>query len=218
MSATVCWAVKGGSGTSVVAACSALTNPLTRLLVDLDGDQPSVLGLPEPAGQGLGDWFATDLAGRAIEDLGVELDATTRLVACGAAPIASDSPRWAELAEWLATTPFDVVVDAGTGDLQPELAAGRAGTTLILVTRPCYLALRRAARARPRPDGVVLIDEPGRALRPRDVEHSIGAPVVATLALDPAVARAVDAGLLLSRIPRVVARSLRLPSAAIERR
>ena len=83
MSATVCWAVKGGSGTSVVAACSALTNPLTRLLVDLDGDQPSVLGLPEPAGQGLGDWFATDLAGRAIEDLGVELDATTRLVARG---------------------------------------------------------------------------------------------------------------------------------------
>ena len=64
----------------------------------------------------------------------------------------------------------------------------------------------------------MLIDEPGRALRPRDVEHSIGAPVVATLALDPAVARAVDAGLLLSRIPRVVARSLRLPSAAIERR
>ncbi len=218
MSATVCWAVKGGSGTSVVAACSALTNPVIRILVDLDGDQPSVLGLPEPAGQGLGDWFATDLPGRAIEDLGVELDATTQLVPRGAAPIPADSPRWADLAEWLATTPFDVVVDAGTGDLHPALAAGRAGTSLVLVTRPCYLGLRRAARACPRPDGVVLIDEPGRALRPRDVEHSIGAPVLATLALDPAVARAVDAGLLLSRIPRVVARSLRLPSATVERR
>ena len=218
MSATVCWAVKGGSGTTVVAACSALTNPVVRLLVDLDGDQPSVLGLPEPAGQGLGDWFATDLPGRAIEDLGVELDATTRLVPRGPAPIPADSPRWAELAEWLATTPFDVVVDAGTGDLHPALAAGRAGTTLVLVTRPCYLGLRRAARACPRPDGVVLVDEPGRALRPRDVEHSIGAAVLATLALDPAVARAVDAGLLVSRIPRVVARSLRLSGPPVARR
>ena len=46
-----------------------------------------------------------------------------------------------------------------------------------------------------RPTGVVLIDEPGRALTSRDVEHALGVPVVAEARLDPAVARAVDAGL-----------------------
>jgi hypothetical protein len=52
-----------------------------------------------------------------------------------------------------------------------------------------------------RPSGIVLVEEPGRALRPRDVEASLGAPVVATVLLDPAIARAVDAGLLLARLP-----------------
>jgi hypothetical protein len=46
-------------------------------------------------------------------------------------------------------------------------------------------------------------------LRSRDVESALDAPVVATLALDPAVARAVDAGLLAARIPRLIQRELR---------
>ena len=73
----------------------------------------------------------------------------------------------------------------------------------------CYLALRRAVALEARPSGVVLIEEPGRALRARDVEAAIDAPVVATLALDPAVARAVDAGLLAARLPRLIQRELR---------
>jgi hypothetical protein len=211
MSATVCWSVKGGSGTTVVAACLALTNPVSQLLVDLDGDLPGALGLPEPAGQGLSDWFATDLPAASIEDLAVDLDATTRLIPRGSSPIPPASPRWDDLADWMRTTVFDVVVDAGAGALHPALHADRAGATLLLVTRACYLGLRRAASASPRPDGIVLVAEPGRSLQPRDVEHCIGAPVLATLDVDPAVARAVDAGLLLSRLPRVVGRSLRLP-------
>ena len=54
---TVCWAAKGGSGTTVVAATIALACPTDSLLVDLDGELPAVLGLPEPAGQGVADWL-----------------------------------------------------------------------------------------------------------------------------------------------------------------
>jgi hypothetical protein len=54
----------------------------------------------------------------------------------------------------------------------------------------------------------VLIREPGRALHAADVERAVGVPVVAELDLDPAVARAVDAGLLAARLPRSLQRRL----------
>jgi hypothetical protein len=44
----------------------------------------------------------------------------------------------------------------------------------------------------------------------REVEHRLGVPVVAEVDLDPAVARAVDDGLLSEgRLPRTLARGLR---------
>jgi hypothetical protein len=56
--------------------------------------------------------------------------------------------------------------------------------------------------------GVVLVTEPGRALRGTDVARSLGVPVVAEIPLDPSVARAVDAGMLLSRLPRALSQPL----------
>ena len=44
---TVCWAAKGGSGTTVVAAAMAIAAPTPTLLIDLAGDVPAVLGVPE---------------------------------------------------------------------------------------------------------------------------------------------------------------------------
>lgn len=93
------------------------------------------------------------------------------------------------------------VIDAGT------TAPTEPGAAL-LVTRPCYLALRRTS-GQPKPAGIILLTEPGRALTAPDVAEVVGAPVVAELAQDPAVARAIDAGLLASRLPRTLARSLR---------
>jgi hypothetical protein len=55
---------------------------------------------------------------------------------------------------------------------------------------------------------VVLMTEPGRSLTAEDVEAVIGAPVRAEVAFDPAVARAVDAGTFLDRIPRTLERAL----------
>jgi hypothetical protein len=99
-----------------------------------------------------------------------------------------------------------VIVDAGTRPPPPPLTD--AADQTLLVTRPCYLALRRAVSTPDRPTGIVLVSEPGRALRAADVERAVGVPVVTQLDLDPAVARAVDAGLLAARLPRLLQRQL----------
>ena len=49
---------------------------------------------------------------------------------------------------------------------------------------------------------LVVIEEPGRALRADDVAAAVGVPVWRRLTADPAVARSVDAGLLAVRLPR----------------
>jgi hypothetical protein len=204
---TVCWAVKGGSGTTVVAATLALSCPTDSLLVDLDGELPAVLGLPEPSGQGVADWLASDAPPEALDDLAVFVDRTTRLIPRGSAAVDLRSARWGELAVWLSTRPASII-DAGTSPPPLDLLL-EGDVRSLLVTRACYLALRRAAAAPCRPDGVVMISEPGRTLRAADVARAVGAPVVASVSHDPAIARAVDSGLLSARLPRLLTRELR---------
>jgi hypothetical protein len=112
------------------------------------------------------------------------------------------------LAALLAADPRPVVADCGADPDGPALAVAAGATRSVLVTRACFLALRRALVAPLRPSEVVLITEPGRSLSRLDVEDCLGAPVVAEVAVDPAVARAVDAGLLATRLPRALAREL----------
>lgn len=78
-----------------------------------------------------------------------------------------------------------------------------------LVTKPCYLALRRVADDPYRPTGIVVVSEKGRALDVHDVESLVNRPVIAEIPVDPAVARAVDAGTFASRRPRVLDASLK---------
>jgi hypothetical protein len=114
--------------------------------------------------------------------------------------------QWARLATTLGGFE-NVIIDAGTGC--PPTALREAAQQSLLVIRPCFIAIRRAQQLSIRPTGIVLVDEPGRALTSRDVEHALGVPVVAEVLLDPAVARAVDAGLLRARLPRSLIVSLR---------
>ncbi len=205
----LCWSAKGGSGTTVVSAALALVLSHQRptLLVDLAGDAPAALGLPEPAGPGLGDWLASPTAdAAALHRLAVPATDVLQLVPRGGSPIAPGSTRWPELGAALTHQGLAVVIDAGTGT--PPSALFAAATHRLLVTRPCYLALRRAVAAGLQPTGIVLVDEPGRALNARDVERALNAPVVAEVAYDPAVARAVDAGLLAARLPRSLSHAL----------
>jgi MinD-like ATPase involved in chromosome partitioning or flagellar assembly len=205
----LCWSAKGGSGTTVVAA--ALSLVLARqqptVLVDLAGDSPAALGLPQPAGPGVADWLASPTADTAaLHRLAVPANDTLQVLPTGTSSPAADGARRAQLAVALAQHPGAVVIDAGTGSPPAELLA--AATTHLLVTRPCYLALRRAVADGVQPTGVVLVGEPGRALHARDIERALSAPVVAQVEFDPAVARAVDAGLLAARLPRSLAHAL----------
>ncbi|MFT3851613.1 MAG: cellulose synthase operon protein YhjQ/BcsQ [Ilumatobacteraceae bacterium] len=204
----VCWSVKGGSGTTVVAAALALLSAQRRptLLVDLAGDCAVALGAGEPHGPGVTEWLRSANAdatalGRLAVPVGERLD----LIPRGALDV-TDADRWDDLAAALPVL-GPAVVDAGTGE--PPAALLGPGVTSLLVIRPCFLALRRASRLARRPSGVVLVREAGRALRSRDVEQTLGVGVVAEVDVDPAVARAVDAGLLQARLPRPLASQLR---------
>jgi hypothetical protein len=209
---TLCWAAKGGSGTTVVTAALALSLPRPVAVVDLAGDLPAVFGLPEPGGPGVQDWLTSDAPSERLHDLTVGVCDDVTLLPAGAIPdvdtrAATSAERWDDLLSALASDGHRVVIDGGTGT--PPAALHELVDRSLLVTRSCYLALRRAVASQLRPSGIVLVSEPGRALRAVDVETAVGAPVIATVAIDPAVARAVDAGLLTSRLPRVIQRDLR---------
>ncbi len=207
-SVVVCWSVKGGSGTTVVAAALALLSARRQptLLVDLAGDAPVALGASEPHGPGVQEWLhSANADDAALARLAVSVGDQLALIPRGASG-ATAADRWDDLATALHHL-APVIVDAGTGE--PPAALLASGAQSLLVIRPCFLALRRAAvLARP-PTGVVLVREPGRALRARDIEHALGVAVLAEVDVDPAVARAVDAGLLLARLPRPLANQLR---------
>lgn len=216
---TVCWSVKGGSGTTVVAATLALLRRRRGtagcLLVDLAGDAPAALGLEEPEnGQGVRDWLrAWPLGPEALSSLEVPVDPRLSLLPAGGRPPASaPRERWVALAERLVADPRDVIVDLGSS--APPLGSGRAvvlsqASVSLLVLRPCYLAVRLALISPVRPTGIVLVTEENRSLGRADIESALCVPVVAEVALDSAVARAVDAGLLNTRVPRALERAMR---------
>lgn len=218
---TLFWAAKGGSGTTVVVSSLALkpTSQRHTLIVDLAGEVPDVLGIPAPEQPGVADWAASDAPAAHLADLLVDVGPQVSLLpACLGRPDADRArplERLGELASWLteweADVGGDVLIDAGTGDPPPELAA--VAERCLLVTRACYLAITRASRARCRPTGVVVVAEQGRSLRSSDIERAVGAPVVATVRWSHDVARAVDAGLLGSRLPRLIGRELRRAAA-----
>lgn len=204
---TVCWAAKGGSGTTVVAATMSLATPADTLLIDLAGDVPAALGLPEPDGPGVRDWLVSDAPSERLAGLEVRAANGLRVLPAGAEH--GDRPmRWSALVEHLGRQSGRVIADAGTGE--PPLQLVQAADRAWLVTRACYLALRSATRQAVRPNGVVVVEEPGRALTHADIEATLGAPVVAGMLTDPAIARAVDAGLLLSHLPSGFRRQLQL--------
>lgn len=212
-----CWSVKGGAGTTVVATALATTLARSRpdgvLLVDLAGDVPAALGLPDPRDPGASGWLGagSDVAADALARLELDVGPGLALLPRGCGPLGpAEAARGEVMAGLLAADHRPVVVDAGVvvGE-GPAAAMATVGTPSLLVTRACYLALRRAATAPIRPSGVVLVSEKGRRLTRRDVEHVVGAPVVAEIAVDPRIAQAVDSGMLTARLPGRVERSLR---------
>jgi hypothetical protein len=122
-------------------------------------------------------------------------------------------------------TDINEMLDIYDGDIQPDYDGyddvvidwGKQATTefgpgvMVLVTKPCYLALRRAVGLCNQPTSnagkrvVMFQDNESRALRDRDVEATLGMPVAYIMRQDPAIARVVDAGLLSARMPTQLA-------------
>lgn len=89
------------------------------------------------------------------------------------------------------------VVDAGTDTFSDHEG------TVYLVLRNDYLSLRRAMNAPQTTAGVILLTEAKRALSRSDVAQVLTHPIVAELTVEPATARAIDAGILATRQPRL---------------
>ena len=209
------WSTKGGVGTSVVAAATAIrvaSDDHDVTLVDLTGDQPALLGMvatDSDAEPGIGDWVAAgdsvaaDAIGRLLEDVAPGL----RLLRRGTQPVleaaghlTTDEQRRLLLALEVLARGGPVVVDAGLdpGGLRARLAQPHRP---VCVLRACYLALTRAQHVTGPYETVVLVEEPGRALRVRDVCAAVGATSVKRVPWDPRVARSVDAGTIVSMLP-----------------
>jgi len=97
--------------------------------------------------------------------------------------------------DWVARAAgrFDVVI--GDGPAAVECVDHGAGGVSVLVVRPDYLSLKAATECHH--DVSVVVDGPAGALTVRDVV-SVLSSVAGVVRFDVAVARAVDAGLLLS--------------------
>lgn len=181
---------KGGQGTTTVATVvAALTagHGRTTLVSARPDDVCALAGSPAPA-----TWASTASISANLR----LLDATHAEGDHGLCPAAGPD----------GDGPHDVVVDLGR---LSELAEdhcletdGVADTSRWLVVRgPCYLSLRAAIDHPWRPHGIVVLAEAGRPLTSTDVSDVVGAPVIAQVPVEAAVARIIDAGLLLARLP-----------------
>jgi hypothetical protein len=216
------WSPKGGSGTSVVAAASALVLARTESvrLADLTGDQPPVLGMADDPEPGLFDWLRAgpDAPTEALAHLAVTVAPNLALLPAGNVGFDGVLPEaGAALAVALGDDTRTTMCDAGRLDHPALCALAEVADVNVVVVRGCYLALRRAVHhpAIELATGVVLVDEHGRSLGTRDVEDVLGLPVVATIEARGSTARAVDAGVLITRMPERLARPLRHALARI---
>ena len=95
--------------------------------------------------------------------------------------------------------------DADDDTFKRRLVA--AADESVLVTRKCYLSLRRTVGMETRPTKLAVLAEPGRALTRSDCERAVGARAV-EFKVDPGVARIVDAGMLGDRASAEMLRPL----------
>jgi len=209
------WSPKGGSGTSVVTAAAGLLLARSEpaRIADLTGDQPAVLGMPDDPDPGLHDWLRAGAQAptEALDHFGVDVGAGLTLLPAGMVGVRAVAPEaGAALAVALDGDTRPTVCDGGRLDAPALVAFAEVVEINVVVVRGCYLALRAAVHheATPLASGAVLIDEHGRSLGARDVEDVLGIPVLAVIEARSSTARAVDAGLLGTRMPDALARPM----------
>lgn len=195
---------KGGNCTTVTATAYSLLQAqrgTNTVLLDLCGDVPAAVGIGEPSSPGINDWLGESNTSdaQALVKFGTPIVDGLVVVHRGA-KFVEGQPRWDALADAIQLLPHNVIIDAGTTFVPEEVR--RAMGTVTMVTRACYLSLRRASHL-PKATNVVIIKEEARALTVNDVSHVLGIPLFAQVPYDPAISRAVDAGLLPSRVEQL---------------
>ena len=203
---TIFMSSKGGNCTTVTAAAYAYLSAIRGnnvLLIDLCGDIPAVIGAAQPTTPGINDWLSEGctLNAEQLVQLGDPVMQGLVVVHTGSS-VVDGEPRWKELADAIHSLPHTVIFDAGTGFI-PEVLRN-AVSEITMVTRSCYLSLRHATTLQ-RPTNAFLIEESGRALTASDVSHVLGVPIMAKIPYDSTISRAVDAGLLPSRVEQLFA-------------
>jgi hypothetical protein len=218
------WSATGGSGTSVfTAACALVLARQAReaghstgvRVADLAGDLAAVFGLGADPDVGLADWLdaGAEAPTEALDRLLIEVAPGVGLLPRGRGPhvpTALPAPEsGAALAVALSPGSSPVLVDCGTAREPAARAVVEVADVAVVVLRGCYLALRRAVHAPPleHTAGVVLLDEPGRSLGANEIGEVLDLPVLARVPVKEGIARAVDAGVLPTRLPESLARA-----------
>ena len=218
------WSATGGSGTSVfTAACALVLARQARdaglatgvRVADLAGDLPAVFGLGADPDVGLADWLdaGAEAPTEALDRLLIEVSPGIALLPRGRGPrvpTALPAPEsGAALAVALSQGSSPVLVDCGTAREAAARAVVEVADVAVVVLRGCYLALRRAVHAPPleHTAGVVLLDEPGRSLGASEIGEVLDLPVLARVPVKEGISRAVDAGVLPTRLPEPLARA-----------
>ena len=219
------WSPKGGSGTSVLAAACSLVvarSAGAARLADLDGDQPAIFGLGAEPPIGLVDWLyaGAEAPTEALDRLAVEVAPGVALLPRGGsertlAPVPA-AEAGAALAVALRDGPVPTIVDCGRAAEPATRALVEVADVSVVVVRGCYLALRRALRAPAlaRSSGVVLVEEKERSLSEKEVTDVLDLPLFARVPVRTPIFRAVDAGVLVARMPEQLAR----PASALAHR
>ena len=87
-------------------------------------------------------------------------------------------------------------------DPAPGLEEGTVDRFYLVTRGPSYTQLRRFqhhAHQRRHYHGLILVQEPDRALRPSDAEAAVSLPIVAVIRTIPAISRVIDSGLFRAR-------------------
>lgn len=194
---------KGGSGTSVVAASLAIASSSSTptLLIDLAEDQAAIMGLPEPP-VGLSDWV-NGMTHHDFDEILMTCNDNLWLAPSGSSATEILSTNaWNKLAQAVMqkeSDGYNIIIDFGQANL--PLAFNKLTHTHYMVTRPCYLSLRRAVNLDQRFSGVIVVQDHDRVLTTSDVESVMKLKCVAEVPYSSDISRRVDSGLLKSRLP-----------------
>lgn len=145
--------------------------------------------------------FASALADHGVRTLFTDADAS----AVCAVPSCESEAVEVKTNLWCATSVLEVeaVADRFDAVVVGDASWSQSPSTKFVVTRACYLALVPLSRLDLAGATVILVEEPDRAIKQGDVVCIAKCDVVA-VSFHPTVSRAVDAGLLVGRVPKLL--------------